>query len=171
MTTPDPTLLQTALWSQFGAATEMLGSAVHACPEPLWSDRGRNPEFWYTAFHTLFWLDLYLSPGQDGFAPPLPFTLGELDPAGVLPERVYTQSELLAYLEHGRQKARQVISSLDADRAGQRHRFGRSELSGLEVLLYNLRHVQHHAAQLHLILRQEQGSTPGWVGRAGIPLD
>ncbi len=113
----------------------MLESAIQACPEPLWSDWGRNPEFWYTAFHTLFWLDLYLSPGQDDFAPPAPFTLDELDPAGVLQKRVYTQSELLFYLEHGRRKARRVISSLDDDRASQRRRFGKNEFSGLEVLL------------------------------------
>lgn len=31
---------------------------------------------------------------------------------------------------------------------------------------HNPRHVQHHAAQLNLILRQETGSAPGWVGKA-----
>jgi hypothetical protein len=36
------------------------------------------------------------------------------------------------------------------------------------ALLYNLRHVQHHAAQLNLILRQAVDSAPGWVGRAKI---
>jgi hypothetical protein len=30
-------------------------------------------------------------------------------------------------------------------------------------LLYNMRHVQHHAAQLNLILRQTIDSAPGWV--------
>jgi DinB superfamily len=148
----------------------MLERAVQACPEPHWSDRTRNPEFWYTAFHTLFWLDLYLSPGQDGFAPPAPFTLDELDPAGVLPERVYTQSELLLYLEHGREKARRVISSLDDERVCQRHSLGKNEFSGLELLLYNFRHVQHHAAQLHLILRQVTDSTPGYSMRASTAL-
>jgi hypothetical protein len=32
-------------------------------------------------------------------------------------------------------------------------------------MLYNLRHVQHHAAQLNLILRQVTDSAPDWVGR------
>jgi hypothetical protein len=33
------------------------------------------------------------------------------------------------------------------------------------MLLYNLRHVQHHAAQLNLILRQTVDAAPRWVGR------
>lgn len=89
----------------------------------------------------------------------------------MLPERVYTQSELLAYLDYGRQKARQVIVDLTDEGASQRLSFGRHEFSALEILLYNLRHVQHHAAQLHLILRQVTDSTPGWTARAEIPLD
>ncbi len=46
------------VWQQFGGSIDMLENAIRACPEKLWSDRSRNPEFWYTAFHTLFWLDL-----------------------------------------------------------------------------------------------------------------
>jgi uncharacterized damage-inducible protein DinB len=39
-------------------------------------------------------------------------------------------------------------------------------MSHAELLLYNMRHVQHHAAQLNLILRQKTESAPGWVARA-----
>ena len=35
----------------------------------------------------------------------------------------------------------------------------------LEILLYNMRHVQHHAAQLNLLLRQELDDAPDWVSR------
>jgi hypothetical protein len=34
-----------------------------------------------------------------------------------------------------------------------------------ELFLYNLRHVQHGAAQLNLILRQAIDSAPRWVAR------
>ena len=44
-------------------------------------------------------------------------------------------------------------------------------MSIAELLLYNMRHVQHHAAQLHLILRQTIDSAPGWVSKAGIALE
>ena len=59
---------------QFGAAIAMLENAIRACPDQLWSDRERQPEFWYLAYHTLFFLDLYLSDATKEFAPPPPFT-------------------------------------------------------------------------------------------------
>jgi hypothetical protein len=36
----------------------------------------------------------------------------------------------------------------------------------VELLLYNMRHVQEHAAHLNLFLGQRTGSGPGWVTRA-----
>ncbi len=90
------------IWQQFGASLDMLENALVACPEPLWSDRKQRPEFWYVVFHTHY----YLSESPEGFAPPPPFTLDELEPDGRLPERPYPKEELHAYLEHGRRKAR-----------------------------------------------------------------
>jgi len=55
------TTWKTIIWQQFGAAIDMLENAMIACPEKLWSDRSKQPEFWYTAYHALFWLDCYLS--------------------------------------------------------------------------------------------------------------
>ncbi len=151
------------LGRQFGAAIDMLENAMRACPESLWSDRSRQPEFWYLVYHTLFWMDLYLSGSVEGFAPPAPFSLEELDPAGLLPERPYTQAELLAYLAHGRRKCRATIAGLTDEKARQRCAFGWGEASFAELLVYNLRHVQHGVGQLNLILRQNVDAAPRWV--------
>jgi hypothetical protein len=159
---------KTTIWQQFGAAIDMLENALLACPDEVWSDpahRAAEQEFWYLAYHTLFFLDYYLSESADGFAPPAPFALAELDPAGILPERVYTKDELHAYLEHGRKKCRATIAALTDERARQRCGFERPDVSVAELLLYTMRHVQHHAAQLNLILRQTTGSAPRWVGK------
>ena len=157
---------RSSAWLQFGAAIDMLRNAIEACPEPLWSDRDREPQFWYLAYHTLFWLDFYLSESPQGFAPPAPFGLEELDPAGVIPERAYTQAELLAYLDHGRRKCRARIEALTDESAAARWKFGRGDFAVSELLLYNMRHVQHGAGQLNLILRQTANDAPRWVYRA-----
>ena len=154
-----------SLWQQFGAGIDMLENALLACPDALWSDRSKRPEFWYVAYHALFFLDFYLSDSLEGFAPPAPFTLDELDPAGLLPERPYTRAELRAYLEHGREKCRATIEALTDEKARRRCAFPWGEVSGAELLLYNMRHVQHHAAQLNLILRQTIDSAPRWVAQ------
>jgi hypothetical protein len=160
----------TTLWRQFGAAIDMLENAVVACPHELWGDRSQRPEFWYVVYHTLFFLDYYLSDSPDGFAPPVPYTLDELDPAGLLPDRVYTRDELRTYLEHGRRKCRATIGALTDERAREASGFERLGLSVSELMLYNMRHVQHHAAQLNLILRQKIDSAPAWVSQTSLPL-
>jgi len=158
------------VWNQYGAAIDTMANAIRACPDALWGDRSKKHEYWYLAYHTIFLLDYYLSDSLDGFAPPPGYSLSELDPAGVLPDRVYTKEELLDYLEHGRRKLRRVIEGMTPERAREPRKFGPIEGPLLEGLLYTMRHMQHHAAQLHLILRQEIDSAPNWVSRTKIAL-
>lgn len=165
---------QSSIGQQFGAAIDMLDNTLSACPAELWHEQLWHipdepkafTEFWYLAYHTLFWLDLYLSGAVDGFAPPAPFTLDELDPAGLLPERPYTQDELRHYLAHCRRKCQVTVETLTDARAEQRCTFGWGEVSFAALLLDNMRHVQEHAAQLSLFLGQQRGLTAGWVANA-----
>ncbi len=177
----------TALWRQFGAAIDMLDNALVACPASLWTQRlWPNPppphfppqfaEFWYVAFHALVWLDLYLSglPEED-FAPPAPFAQGELDSVEAVPERPYTKEELRAYLASVRQTCRTTLVALTDEQACRPVSYpwtGRQHPTFLELQLYNLRHVQEHAAHLSLFLGQHgvADAELGWVARAkGTP--
>lgn len=161
---------KTLLQQQTGAAIDMLENALDACPEELWSDRSQRPEFWYVVYHTLFFLDLYSSGPVEGFVPPAPFNLDELDPAGVLPERPYTKDELRTYLKHGRAKCLAAIGALTEESVHRHRRYEWLEASEAELVLTTLRHVQHHAAQLNLILRQKIDDAPRWV-RQGRPVE
>ncbi len=164
------------LWDQFGAAIDMLGDALRDCPDELWEARlwGDQPglwapvtfsQFWYLGFHALFWLDLYLTGAEEGFAPPAPFDLAELDPNGV-PPRTYSRAELLAYLDYCRNKCRQTVETLTGERASELCSFPNRKLPYAELQLYNMRHVQEHEAQLHLFLGQQAGQSAKWVARA-----
>jgi len=164
------TFWKETVWSQFGASIDMLENAIVACPDTLWGDRARRPEFWYTAFHALFYLDLYLSASDRGFTPPAPFTLDEMDERGLMPDRVYTREELLAYLRHGRDKCRAVIGGMTEERAAARSGFEWLPITVAQVLLYNMRHVQHHAAQLNTLLSQAGAAAPRWVRKTGARL-
>ncbi len=165
------TAIKLIIWGQFGAAIDTLENAITNCPEDLWGDRSRQPEYWYIAYHTLFWLDFYLSDSHDDFRPPAPFGLEEMDPAGVLPPRVYSKDELLTYLRYGREKGRNAIASLTDDKLRQQYNFGKVSLPIVELHLYTMRHLQHHAAQLNLILRQSADRGSGWVFKSKTPLE
>lgn len=177
------TLWSTALWSQFGAAIDTLENALVGCPDALWTQRlWRDPpppyfppqfaEFWYVTYHTLVWLDLYLSGvPEEEFAPPAPFAQGEIDSVEAAPERPYTKEELRAYLASLRQKCRITLVALTDEQARRpvEYPWSRGQaVSFLELLLYTMRHVQEHATQLSLFLGQHAISDEalGWVARA-----
>lgn len=159
------------IWNQFGATIDMLDNALEACPDELWQARlfpdeiPEFAEFWCIAYHCLFWLDFYLSETAENFAPPAPFTLSEFE-SGLLPERVYSKEELRGYLRYGRSKCQTTIESMTNFMAPQQVRPNWRIQSVGELLIYNLRHVQEHAAQLSLFLGQKVGSAPGWVSKA-----
>jgi hypothetical protein len=154
--------IQESIWKQFGASIDMLENAIEMCPPTSWNSKSM---FWYNAYHCLFFLDYYLTMQPENFSPPIPFTFSEFEDQ--LPDRVYTKEELLTYLHFDREKCRRLIR--DLNEAGLRERWvnvsGTMDYSVFEILLYNMRHVQHHAAQLNLLLRQEINDAPTWVSR------
>ncbi len=160
---PDPSTDAAA--RQLGAALAMLDAAMADCPDALWDDGSGWRSFWYIASHALFWLDLHLHGTAEGFRPPQPFGLEELDPAGVLPPRTFTNAELRGYADHCRRRIAEVTAGLTEAATARRCRFPWGEVPYAELLLYAMRHVQHHAGQLNLLLRQRTDVTPRWVAR------
>ncbi len=174
-------LWRTLLWKQFGATIDMLDNAVLACPaalwhQPVWPDQSvssQRTEFWYIAYHALFWLDLYLFGSEEGFAPPAPFALTEQDDAaGPLPNRAYSQEELRAYLASLRQRCRTTFATMTDERVRQPVAFPWMRegevVSYVELQLYSMRHIQEHAAQLSLVLGNHgvPDEALDWVTRA-----
>ena len=152
------------LWRQFKIAIDDLEKALCDCPDELW-DKQLWPDepdqwvasgfstFWYLGYHTLFWLDLYLTGSEEGFRPPEPFDLVEMNSGEVLP-RTYARDEILDYLDYCRQMCQERIVSLSTGKASQICQFPWCELPFAELLLYTMRHVQEHAAQLLMFLGQ-----------------
>lgn len=153
------------LWRQFAVAIDALGNALRSCPEELWEKKlwEDQPDqwvangfstFWYLGYHTLFWLDLYLTGAEEGFTPPPPFDLVEMYAGEQLP-RTYNRTELLGYLEECRHKYQETINALTTEQAYRLCQFPWGEITFGELLLYTMRHVQEHAAQLLLFLGQQ----------------
>lgn len=154
----------------------MFGDTLRDCPadlweKPLWAEKPKNgmpagfSSFWYLSYHTLFWLDLYLTGAEEGFEPPAPFDLTEMEEDGPLP-RVYSLTELLDYLAYCRNRCQATIRALTPEQAQRLCRFSWGELSFAELQIYSLRHVQEHGAQLRLFLGQQAGRYAEWEPKA-----
>jgi hypothetical protein len=156
--------LKTSIWQQFGAAIDTLEDAINLCPDALWTtviwDDTEDPrygQFWFVAYHAVFWIDLYLHGYYESFKPPAPFIRGKL------PEKPYSKDEVLSYLKTCRQKCQNILEGLTDEQAHQVYTFEWMELNFLELQLYSMRHVQEHAAQLNLVLGQKGVTGQDWI--------
>jgi hypothetical protein len=171
-------ILKQSLWKHFGASIDMLGNAISLCPDEVLRS---NKRFYFIAYHSLIFLDYYVTIPPENFSSPLPFTLTEavdipkdaLD--DVVPDKIYTKKELLDYLNASREKLRLFLTDLTADQLNNNWIDGSGPMflalsssealnySVLDILFYNMQHVQHHAAQLNLLLRQEINAAPDYI--------
>lgn len=162
------TMVRTALWQQFSAAIDMLENALLACSEMLWQEHlwidGESADegtFWGITHHTLGCLEVFLTGCSEE---DLPVFKKRSD--GVIPK-----DELHPYLVQLRQTCQATLAALSEEKAHQLYTFqwpGGATLSYFELLLYTLRHVQEHAAQLSLFLGQHAipGDAIHWILRA-----
>ena len=156
--------------NQFEAAFCTLNTCIQRCPETSWDVPVGNYPFCQVMFHTLFFADYYLGENEEAFHRQ-PFHRDHEQFFGDYeqledrePVSLYEKSSINNYLEHCRTKASQVIASESADSLSARAGFQRREFSRAELHLYNIRHIQHHSAQLSLRLRIDANVDIPWIG-------
>lgn len=164
-----------SLWKQFGASIDMLINVVESCPENYFID---NKRFFYLACHSAVFLDYYLTLPPEDFSPELPFTSRQPGdcPIGsvgdLIPDRIFSSSELANYIRVSKEKCKKLIDGLkEGHGLEQRFTEGDKEAdmdySLPEILIYNLRHTQHHVGQLHILMRQDMDRHMDWAFREG----
>jgi uncharacterized damage-inducible protein DinB len=84
-----------------------------------------------------------------------------------VPEPAYGKDELFGYVEHCRKRLDAVMAAMTEAWATNPCPIPYRAMSNGELLLYNMRHVQHHAAQLNMLLRERTNSAPNWVSKGG----
>lgn len=154
------------LANQFDAALCMLNESVEKCPPALWDGTVGKYPFWQVAYHTLCFVDLYLSPDEATF----PFR-ADLHPRGwrefadEYPSRRFEPREVRKYLAICRQKARDVVTAETTASLEGPTGFPGRPATRLELHVYNIRHIQHHTGQLSAYLRRSDPSIdPRWIG-------
>ena len=168
---------QQTLWKNFAGTIDMLDVIVKICPEEVWQKEKR---IYYMTYHTVIFLDYYLTTPVAAFTAMLPYHLGDPEnlPAGavddVIPDKHYTREEVRACIASARVKCRKLCLQ---DLSVMNARWIQPEevdlhglcpglvvnYSVLEILFYNFRHVQHHVGQLNLLLREEANLAADWV--------
>jgi hypothetical protein len=164
-------LFKESIAHQYEAALCTLRKCVDACPEPSWHGPVVSLTFDQVAFHALFFTDYYLGPADEQAFRRQPFhrdrphvfrDYEELQPRQQ--RLVYERPDIVEYLSHCRGKAAKVIAEETTATLAASCGFPRKNHSRAELHVLNIRHVQHHAAQLSLRLRLDGAIEVPWVG-------
>jgi uncharacterized damage-inducible protein DinB len=145
--------LNSILSSQFDASLSMMHHCIKACPAKLWEGKIANATFRQVAYHTLFFVDLYLSATSESFQ------LRDLhrrggDERGTAVSPGLSKPQTLSYLSICRDKARKTLSKETAKILQGPCGFSYRKFSRGELHIYNIRHIQHHTGQFSAYLRR-----------------
>ena len=146
------------LKSQYHAALAMLRDAIEQCPDAEWLSRDHKNAFWQVAYHVLFFAHLYLQQNETTF---VLWSQHHGADDGTRGEP-YSKAQVLEYwsfVDHAVDGAVDLLD-LESPESG----FSWYTMSKLEHQLVNIRHVQHHSAQLADRLRSAADIGITWVG-------
>lgn len=160
-----------ALRSQYSATLATLEQAISFFPGPRWDEDHPDGPACRAVFHTLFFTDVYLHAGPHGLRsqrfhidhPELFQDYEELEDRE--PSNHYRRDLCERYLQHCREKMEDTLGASTEAELVADSGFPRRNLSRLALHIYNIRHIQHHAAQLGLRNQLSGGAPLTWQSR------
>jgi hypothetical protein len=144
---------------------------VDRCPADSWNAKVAKYPFSQVVFHTLIFADLYLGHESEHEFRRQAFHRENAELFGDYeqledrePVCVYERQAIKKYLAFVREKAVQTVASETPESLAAQTQFPWRKIPRGEMYIYNLRHIQHHAAQLILRLRLDANVDVPWVG-------
>jgi hypothetical protein len=160
--------VRTMLVGQLEASLAMLKQCIQVCPPEHYEGMIANSSFRTIAYHTLFYVDYYLSPNENAFELRELNRRGGDDRLSGVVSPGLPKDDALAYVEICRSK---LLATMNAETEASLEGpsgFSRLPISRAELHLYNLRHIQHHTGAMSAYLRRVDAQLrvsrePGWV--------
>jgi hypothetical protein len=154
--------------SQYYASLEMLKEVISKCPPSLWNNQEPKNKFWHISYHVLYCTHMYLQDSDKQFVPwikhrdhyqflgPVPWPPHTIPSIG----EPYSKEEVLEYFDVCQRQVEEKVSSLDLTAESG---FYWLPIKKLELQLYNIRHIQHHAGALIDRLRTIENIGVDWI--------
>jgi len=142
--------------SQYLAALAMLKEAITKCPPTVWDASQDKDNFWFKAYHAIYYAHLYLQPARKDFVR----WKGHRKPTdNLLPLSKPEVLEYLAFVEH---EVAHHVPATDFEAESGFHGF---HMSKLEFQLVNIRHIQQHTGELYERLGTRENVKLDWAER------
>lgn len=164
--------LKNLIIHQFSASLDTLNYCIESCPDAEWQKDHKDAPFSQVVFHTLFYADFYLGRDSIPFKEQ-PFHIEHKDifseyeeMEDKIPENRYEKPFCLDYLAHCKAKLKATVEAETAETLAGESGIDFRKISRAELYVYNLRHIQHHAAQLGLRIQMVTGKETPWFSGA-----
>jgi hypothetical protein len=161
-------LFKELITNQYQASLATAANCIEHCPYSHWNLPVARYPFSQSVFHTLFYADYYLETAAERVQVQLfhrenrELFADYEQLKDIEPTEVYTREQLRTYRQFCQKK---VIGSLEVETVeslAAPAQFPRKNFSRAELHVYNIRHIQHHAAQLILRLRLDTDVDVPW---------
>jgi hypothetical protein len=141
-----------------GPCFEMLDKVVESCPDELWlAGDGSSMPVWQIVYHTCAGAWVWFRPAGEPFTePPMGGAVAELETPA---ERGLSKAEVRAFAAEAKRRAERFLAAAGCDwiTAPYSHY---SKMSNLDVVIGQVRHLQHHIGYCNRILSAHGVAVP-----------
>ena len=158
------TSLLSVLRRQIGPTLQMIGDIIDICPESLWNDSRSGRPFWQQVLHALIGIQFWFREASEAFSPP-DFGQGAIPDLDQAPTFAVDKATVRAYWQTMRGRADAFLDALD-----ERRLLAPSSIyarcTNADLVLGQIRHIQHHVGYCSCLLRMSGASVAKWIGYA-----
>lgn len=144
------TNLNEILIRQISPSFKMIGMAIERCPKAIWAQRNIDPPIWQQVYHVLYAVDYWFSETKESFAPP-EFNEEVSSVLGEVTKGFIVQEDIVEYLKYVEEKTNRFISGLKEFEITSPSKHYQ-KWTNLDVILEQVRHLQHHLGYLNRVL-------------------
>lgn len=159
--------MKSELANQYRIALAMLRGVIAETAEDTWVYTDEVKEAaWHIAYHAVYYANIYCSPTEGQvkrwprqsndchFLGPTPWPPHER----FVPHESYSKADVIEFIDFVLAAIPEYLEHLEPEKPCWPHWY---EQNQFEFHLNNLRHIQHHTAQL---VERNGGSSVGWIG-------
>ena len=129
---------------------KMISKIIDNCPKSIWAQRNIDPPIWQQVYHVLYGIDYWFSASKEAFVAP-EFKTEVNSVLGVESKGFVEQEDMIGYLKYVEKKAGCFITQLnEANFISPSGIY--AKWTNLDVILEQVRHLQHHLGYLNRVL-------------------
>jgi hypothetical protein len=150
------------LQRQIETTLEMLQRVIAECPAGTWTTDEPSLAIWQHAYHSLLGLSIWLRWPAPAIVLPAFHREGVDLQIGASP--AYAREIVEDYRQEVFQKVRSYFTLLTTENLTEELILRGIRFTRIDLILGQIRHVQHHVGCMHSQLRRRTGSAPAWIG-------